>query len=105
MKNKKNNQMIFNITPETETDFLKVLLFFNCCSFILLCIDTSKKEKDDQIDTVVTESVAETPRSKKTILFFGDSLTAGYGLEDINDAFPGLIQTKIDSLRFELYRY
>ncbi len=31
----------------------------------------------------------------KTILFFGDSLTAGYGLEDPADAFPGVIQKKI----------
>ncbi|WP_245833620.1 arylesterase [Nonlabens spongiae] len=33
-----------------------------------------------------------------TILFFGDSITAGYGLDDTDDAFPGLIQQKIDSL-------
>jgi acyl-CoA thioesterase-1 len=32
----------------------------------------------------------------KTILFFGDSLTAGYGLDDDStEAFPGLIQQKI----------
>jgi acyl-CoA thioesterase-1 len=32
----------------------------------------------------------------KTILFFGDSLTAGYGLDDsASEAFPGLIQKKI----------
>jgi acyl-CoA thioesterase I len=32
----------------------------------------------------------------KTILFFGDSLTAGYGLNDAaTQAFPGLIQQKI----------
>lgn len=33
----------------------------------------------------------------KTILFFGDSITAGYGLEP-EQAFPALIQEKIDSL-------
>lgn len=33
----------------------------------------------------------------KTILFFGDSITAGYGLET-EQAFPALIQEKIDSL-------
>lgn len=33
----------------------------------------------------------------KTILFFGDSITAGYGI-DTEDAFPALIQEKIDSL-------
>ncbi|MDF3059178.1 MAG: family lipase [Rariglobus sp.] len=32
----------------------------------------------------------------RTILFFGDSLTAGYGLDDpVTQAFPGLIQKKI----------
>ena len=32
----------------------------------------------------------------KTIVFFGDSLTAGYGLDDPQtDAFPGRIQSKI----------
>ncbi len=33
----------------------------------------------------------------KRILFFGDSITAGYGIEQEN-AFPALIQQKIDSL-------
>lgn len=39
----------------------------------------------------------ETTEKKKTILFFGNSLTAGYGL-DPSEAFPALIQQKIDSL-------
>ncbi len=34
----------------------------------------------------------------KTILFFGNSLTAGYGV-DPSEAFPALIQNKIDSLK------
>lgn len=35
---------------------------------------------------------------RKNILFFGNSLTAGYGLNDQQLAFPALIQQKIDSL-------
>ncbi len=35
----------------------------------------------------------------KTILFYGDSLTAGYGLEDPALAFPGRIQEKISAAR------
>lgn len=36
----------------------------------------------------------------KTILFFGDSLTAGYGLDDAaTEAFPGLIQKKINEAK------
>jgi acyl-CoA thioesterase-1 len=38
-----------------------------------------------------------TTEKKKTIVFFGNSLTAGYGLSP-TEAFPALIQNKIDSL-------
>ena len=35
--------------------------------------------------------------ARRTIVFFGDSLTAGYGLENhVTDAFPGVLQGKID---------
>jgi acyl-CoA thioesterase-1 len=34
---------------------------------------------------------------RKTVVFFGDSLTAGYGLDSPDDAFPGVIQGKIDA--------
>ncbi len=46
------------------------------------------------------EAAADTsqPASElKTILFFGNSLTAGYGL-DVEEAFPALVQQKVDSL-------
>ncbi len=39
----------------------------------------------------------DTAPSEKIILFFGNSLTAGYGLEP-TEAFPALIQQKLDSL-------
>jgi acyl-CoA thioesterase-1 len=35
----------------------------------------------------------------KTILFLGDSITAGYGLE-VSEAYPALIQAKIDAQRW-----
>ena len=40
-----------------------------------------------------------TVAKKKTIVFFGNSLTAGYGLSP-EEAFPAIIQKKIDSLGF-----
>lgn len=42
-------------------------------------------------------------QTKKTILFFGDSIAAGYGVEP-DQAFPAVIQTKIDSagLQYEV---
>ena len=45
-------------------------------------------------DTAQTKAVSA---KKKTIVFFGNSLTAGYGLSP-SEAFPALIQKKIDSL-------
>lgn len=35
--------------------------------------------------------------ARKTILFFGDSITAGFGIDE-DEAFPALIQQKLDSL-------
>ncbi len=55
----------------------------------------AKVEKNEA--TIIVDETPEST-SNKTILFFGDSITAGYGLEDTNDAFPGIIQSKIDSL-------
>lgn len=37
-------------------------------------------------------------QAKKNILIFGDSITAGYGIEP-QQAFPALLQNKIDSLK------
>lgn len=43
------------------------------------------------------ETVDQTSKKKKRIVFFGDSLTAGYGLDE-EYSFPSLVQAKIDSL-------
>jgi len=45
----------------------------------------------------VAQSEDTVKRIIKTIIFFGNSITAGYGLE-LSEAFPALIQRKIDSL-------
>ncbi len=42
--------------------------------------------------------MADPDDAEQTILFLGNSLAAGYGLPDNTLAFPGLIQSKIDSL-------
>ena len=58
------------------------------------CADNKKPAGSDQNNTA-TETATVT--KKKTIVFFGNSLTAGYGLSP-DQAFPALIQKKIDSL-------
>lgn len=65
--------------------------------FLLSCgnrNETAKKE-DLPVDST-TRSGANTPE-KKNILFFGNSLTAGYGVEP-SESFPALIRQRIDSL-------
>lgn len=79
----------------------KPLMF---CYFLILllvgCGDKSVK-KDTNNESVVEETeMITTSGSEKKILFFGDSLTAGYGLE-VSQAFPYLIQQKIDSLELD----
>lgn len=64
---------------------------------ILLACGGKNTTRDSQQKPASADSV-ETTSNKKTILFFGDSLTAGYGLDDPSKAFPGVIQHKIDSL-------
>ena len=46
-------------------------------------------------DAASTQTPKSAAPAVKTILFFGDSLTAGYGLDDPSLAFPGRIQEKI----------
>lgn len=51
-----------------------------------------------QTDNSAGQTAAKDSTSKptKTVLFFGDSLTAGYGLDDpATDAYPSVIQKKI----------
>ncbi len=45
---------------------------------------------------LVLLTVSAIADDRRTIIFFGDSLTAGYGV-DLDEAFPALIQKKIDA--------
>src|SRR6187549_94560 len=58
------------------------------------CTNNKRSQDSDQINTT-KETVSAT--KKKTIVFYGNSLTAGYGVSP-SEAFPAIIQKKIDSL-------
>lgn len=80
---------------------MRILLMF--CYFLLLVLSTSCGETKSKKNTAASNET-ETNDSlqitkDKTIIFFGNSLTAGMGLE-MADAFPSLIQRKLDSLGF-----
>lgn len=73
---------------------------FACCLLVLglwACQSGTQKE-EKQARQAGSKATAPKKQEMKTILFFGNSLTAGYGL-DPSEAFPALIQQKIDSLQ------
>ncbi|MFN4763420.1 arylesterase [Gillisia sp. Q332] len=65
-------------------------IFFNSCG-------ESPKNEEETRSEKVSENENQEKSEAGVILFFGNSLTAGMGL-DPNEAFPAVIQQKIDSL-------
>ena len=80
---------IFNEMMPTRISacFLYIIVFMFACTG---SPEKKVSEENNDQDTMSTTAI-------KNILFFGNSLTAGYGLEP-GEAFPELIQKKIDSL-------
>ena len=68
------------------------LIFLSC---MLICACNDKKQNNTSGDPVAAHE--DSTKVKRTIIFYGNSLTAGYGLSP-SEAFPALIQKKIDSL-------
>lgn len=60
--------------------------------------NAEKKSQEKSKEETQTETEAEVSE-KNVILFFGNSLTAGMGLET-SEAFPALIQNRLDSLDY-----
>ena len=84
-----------NITKrlmEMKSFYFLMILFVA----IVSCNNNSKDSAPQKQEEVKNNSV-DSSAKKKTILFFGNSLTAGYGV-DPSEAYPALIQDKIDSL-------
>jgi acyl-CoA thioesterase I len=81
-----------------------MILFFRLSPILLLILLSACGTQPDS--TIVESQTSAAPEastgvdttaSRKTILFFGDSITAGYGIDE-QEAFPALIQNRLDSL-------
>jgi acyl-CoA thioesterase-1 len=72
-----------------------LILLLSITSLCLISCNSEKKELA-KIQVEITDS-STVQADQKIILFFGNSLTAGYGI-DQEDAFAGLTQLRIDSL-------
>ncbi|MET3114567.1 acyl-CoA thioesterase-1 [Pedobacter sp. CG_S7] len=83
-----------------EVNLIRTLVFYS-----VLMVGCVNNQKNETVDGGLNKSSADTlPMTssasvkEENILFFGTSLTAGYGL-DQSEAYPALIQKKIDSLK------
>ena len=97
--------MILDINLSNLKTTLKIILLVMVAGFIIQSCK-SKQEDGQQVgnnveiqDQNVDSSHTATKKTDaKYILFFGNSLTAGYGLDE-NESFPALIQQRLDSLK------
>ena len=85
--------------------FNNIFFFFLLGCWAAGCQSASEQSNNAATDattanTALTDSTRQDSPAEKTILFFGNSLTAGYGL-DPSDAYPALIQKKLDSLGYD----
>ena len=65
---------------------------------VISCGNRQSKNNTDQTLDSTDQKETAVANGRKNILFFGTSLTAGYGL-DPTEAYPALIQNRIDSLK------
>ncbi|NHF57814.1 arylesterase [Flavobacteriaceae bacterium TP-CH-4] len=83
---------------------MQTFLKFRYFLVLLLCSacgESPNKQAEPQTSpSVETQTETTTDNADKVILFFGNSLTAGYGL-DTEESFPALIQDRLDSLGLE----
>lgn len=74
-----------------------ILIYLFVLAVMMWSCGNNKETSSKASGSTVAADTARTVTAKN-ILFFGNSLTAGYGL-DQSEAFPALIQKKIDSLQ------
>jgi acyl-CoA thioesterase-1 len=78
---------------------MKKILLFSCLFGLFAACgrnpDKQAASKANQPSLLPSTGEAS---AKRVILFFGNSLVAGYGLDEPSQAFPALIQRRIDSI-------
>jgi acyl-CoA thioesterase-1 len=101
MSKAQNKQLNLNLPTSVMQKLLRICYIIPLV-FIWSCGNDKKQnippEETKTEQTNQPQLTEASENSTGTILCFGDSITAGYGLEDSNDAFPALLQEKIDSL-------
>lgn len=77
---------------------------FNHLIAVLIIFTTAcnsdSKQQEKTTEKKAEKIVTDKQEDKNNIVFFGNSLTAGYGVE-AEEAFPGLIQKRLDSMGYD----
>jgi acyl-CoA thioesterase-1 len=81
------------------TSLFCIVTFSSCQNETKKSDDFTQEDSLKNIQNSSSKSENKSENTQKTIVFFGNSLTAGYGLEP-EEAFPQLIQLKLDSLNY-----
>ncbi|MDX2301404.1 MAG: arylesterase [Microscillaceae bacterium] len=81
---------------------MRIIKFYGIAFFLATLVSCSFNSNSDSEKTASqnkedSSKVSGNQENQKVILFFGNSITAGYGL-DPSEAYPARIQQKIDSL-------
>jgi acyl-CoA thioesterase-1 len=96
---KAQNKQLHSYLPISVGSKLLKFCYFLMAVLLYSCGDTKTEKTTEDISTTQqTEDTLATKAATKTILCFGDSITAGYGLDDNTNAYPALVQKKLDAL-------
>lgn len=79
--------MLLKFSQYTSLAIIMLLMVFFSCG----------QKSPESTSTMDNREKSSPKKEKKTVLIFGNSLTAGYGVEP-EDSFVGILQQKIDSL-------
>lgn len=101
MSKAQNNQFYSHLASSRAAKLIKFCYFITAL-LLYACGDAKTDKPSENLQTAEqTENTVEVETKTKTILCFGDSITAGYGLDDSNDGYPEVLQQQIDSLKLD----
>lgn len=99
MSKAQSKQLNLNLPTSVMQKLLRLCYIIPLVIILSCGSDKNNTTKETATQQTQPSQLVEASEDRTgTILCFGDSITAGYGLEDSNDAFPAVLQEKIDSL-------
>lgn len=96
---KAQNNQLNSILPLPCAPKLLKFCYFILAFLLVSCGNEKSEKKTEEAQSIEeTETIINETKNVQTILCFGDSITAGFGLDNSENAFPAILQQKIDAL-------